>query len=167
MAVSAISKLARSLRRHCMARPAFAALLALGLGGAVAGGAMALSPTVDTGLAFRGGVNIVSNNFTAGAKGLVYTVPAGRKFMLTDLVIANDSEATAATDQYVYTGETTSCAAVAAFRTSFLTVPAGDTLHLPFITGIGFTAGQGVCVQNGQGPGGSTTHWTIRGFLFE
>ena len=58
-----------------------------------------------------------------------------------------------------------SCTAATAVRTGNLTVPAGGTLHLPFVTGIGFTAGQTVCIYNGDTA--DTTNWTIRGYLFE
>jgi hypothetical protein len=177
MAQSAIARFTRSIRRRCMARPACAAeaasawrrpaaaaLTALALGGAVAGGAVALSPTVDTALVFRGGVNIVGGAF-AGTFSDVYTVPAGRKFMLTDLVIANRSDTTPAGGQYVCTGQGASCTTVFALRTSFLKVPTGGTLHVPFVTGIGFTPGQHVCIKN-EDPT-DVTDWTIRGYLFE
>jgi hypothetical protein len=163
MAPSAIARFTRSIRRRCMARPAFAALLALGLSGAVAGSAMAISPTVDTGLVFRGGVNII-DSVGPTTLSLAYTVPAGRKFLLTDIVISNTSNTTPASALDVYTGEGAGCAVIAAARTNFLKVPAGGTIHLPFITGIGFAAGQTVCIRNG---GSVTTHWTVRGFLFE
>jgi hypothetical protein len=136
--------------------------MALALGGAVAGGAMALSPTVDTALVFRGGVNIVVDA-SAGTTVLAYTVPVGRKFMLTDLVIANSSATNPALSQFVWTGSGPSCDFVA-FRTNALSIPAASTLHLPFVTGIGFTAGQFVCIRNASG---EATGWTIRGYLFE
>ena len=164
MAVSLqFARFARSILRRCMARPIAAALTALALGGAVAGGAMALVPTVDTALVFRGGVNIMADA-GAGTNALAYIVPAGRKFMLTDLVIANNSATTPANEQYVFTGSGASCA-TGSFRTNNLSVPAASTLHLPFITGIGFTAGQFVCIGNSDDDTG--TSWTIRGFLFE
>jgi hypothetical protein len=165
MARSAISNLAQSLRRHCTARPVGAALLALGLGAVIAGGALAISPTVDTALVFRGGVNIVTSA-ASGSDVHVYTVPAGRKFMLTDLVISNNNETSPATIQRVITGSGTNCDWVAD-RTAALSIPVASTLHLPFVTGIGFTSGQHVCIQNAEGPGGNTTSWTIRGYLFE
>ena len=164
MTRSSVSTFMRSFLRHCLARPAFVALMALALGGAVAGGALALSPTVDTGLVFRGGVNIVKS-VGAGSFGHAITVPPGRKFMLTDLVIAGLSETSPAMLQEVYTGTEANCTTLVVFRTGFLNVPAGDTLHLPFVTGIGFTAGQHVCISNGDIA--DTTHWTIRGYLFE
>jgi hypothetical protein len=165
MAQSATSRFAQSLHRRCMARPIGAALMALALGGVIAGGAMALSPTVDTALVFRGGVNIMVDA-TAFTNALAYTVPAGRKFMLTDLVIANSSETSAAVNQNVFTKQFDSCAPGGTpSRTNELSIPAGSTLHLPFVTGIGFTAGQGVCINNGDST--DTTHWTIRGYLFD
>jgi hypothetical protein len=178
MARSAIARFTRSLHRRCMARPACAAeaasawrrpagaaLIALALGGAVAGGAMALSPTVDTALVFRGGVNIVADA-PANVLALAYTVPAGRKFMLTDLAITNGSETTVAIFQSVFTGSHPTCAFLSENRrTNFFSVPAGSTLHLPFVTGIGFTAGQQVCIANGDSA--DATYWTIRGYLFE
>src|SRR5688572_30235584 len=102
MARSAFARFTRSIRQRCMARPIGAALTALAVGGAVAGGAMALSPTVDTPLVFRGGVNIV-RDFQADGSQDIYVVPAGRKFMLTDLVIANNSDTSPASDQQVWT----------------------------------------------------------------
>jgi hypothetical protein len=164
MALSAIARFTRSIGRRCMARPAGAALTALALGGAIAGGAMAISPTVETTRVFRGGVTIVGGAFD-GEHSDVYTVPAGRKFMLTDLVIANRSQTGPAMAQYVYTGQGASCTTVFALKTSFLHVPAASTLHLPFVTGIGFTAGQHVCIKNEDDA--SVTDWTIRGYLFD
>jgi hypothetical protein len=177
MAQSATSRSAQSLHRRCMAqparaaeaasawrRPAVAALLALALGGVIAGGATALSPTVDTALVFRGGVNIVRNDLATVTSSLAYTVPQGRKFMLTDLAITNNSTTDPTTGQSVFTGAGAECAS-GTVRTSFLSVPGGSTLHMPFVTGIGFTAGQFVCIRNGDST--DTTHWTIRGFLFE
>jgi hypothetical protein len=168
MALSAIARFTRSIGRHCMARPAGAALMALALGGAVAGGALAISPTIETTRVFRGGISIVTTA-VASASVLAYTVPAGRKFSLTDLVIANDSDTSPAADQQVLMGLSENCDFADVFRTNSLKVPAGGTLHVPFVTGIGFTAGQHVCIRNGELPatGGSTTFWTIRGFLFE
>jgi hypothetical protein len=139
------------------------ALTALAVGSVVAGGALALSPTVDTSLTFRRAVDIVDSAGPASIS-LAYTVPAGRKFMLTDLVISSASNTTPASALDVYTGVGTSCASIAASRTAALKVPAGGTLHLPFVTGIGFNAGQTVCIRNG---GSVTTYWTIRGYLFE
>ena len=132
--------------------------------GGVVGSALAISPTVDSGLVFQGGVNI--NQFTVEptANRLAYTVPAGKRFMLTDIAISGSSKTNPAELQYVFTGGGASCTPVTANRTSFLNVPAGDTLHLPFVTGIGFAAGQFVCLSNGDDT--VTTHWTIRGFLF-
>jgi hypothetical protein len=158
------ARVTRFIRRHCMARPVGAAIIALGLGGAVAGGALAISPTVETTRVFRGGVNIIAH-VNANDAALAYTVPAGRKFMLTDLVIANSSETSPAMAQFVFTGSNSSCTDETANRTGFLTVPTGDTLHLPFVTGIGFTASQHVCIFNADGA--DATDWTIRGYLFE
>jgi hypothetical protein len=166
MALSPASTFARSFLRHRLARPVGAAVMALALGGAIAGGAMALSPTVDTALVFRGGVNIFFDLLEPGSDThLVYTVPANRKFMLTDLVISNESDASPAAGQFVYTGTTAACSVVAAQRTGDLKVPAGGTLHLPFVTGIGFNAGLHVCIVNNDSA--DATNWTIRGYLFE
>jgi hypothetical protein len=164
MAGSSVSTFMRSFLRLCRARPAAAALMALALGGAVAGGALALSPTVDTTLVFRGGVPQITASITAGSQLAAYTVPAGRRFMLTDLVIANSSATSPAYGQSVYTG-LGGCASFGPFRTAILSVPAGGTLHLPFVTGFGFTAGQVVCISNADDT--SATDWTIRGYLFE
>jgi hypothetical protein len=164
MARSSVSTFARSLFRRCISQPIAAAVMALGLGGAVAGGALALSPTVDTALVFRGGVSATATA-NAGTRALAYTVPAGKKFMLTDLVITNSSETSPAIQQYVLTGQGVNCTSAALFRTDWLSVPAAHTLHLPFVTGIGFAAGQQVCVGNADADTG--TSWTIRGYLFE
>ena len=159
-----VSGFARSLGSWCMARPARAALVVLALGSVIAGGAMAISPTVGTSLVFQGGVNIVQNNLGPGGTALVYTVPAGRKFMLTDIVIANQSDSLSASLQQVFTGGA-NCSSVATFRTGHLNIPAGSTFHVPFVTGIGFAAGQLVCIFNGDPT--TTTSWTIRGYLFQ
>ena len=165
MAVSAIATVMRSIGRHCVARPAVTALMALALGGVVAGGAMAVSPTVDSGIVFRGGINIVAFDLATTSARLVYSVPAGRKFMLTDLVIANNSDTNPATRQHIFHGAFGGCSAADIFRTAALSVPAADTVVVSFVTGLGFPSGTEICIQNRDGD--AVTDWTIRGYLFD
>lgn len=139
-------------------RLVMAALLALGVGALAADKAKAVDPTVNVPLTFQGGVQIVLNLLANLTNVDVFTVPAGRNFMLTDLIISKDSTG-AAVDQRVFTG-----AGCITERTAFLSVPGQDTLHIQFATGIGFTSGQVVCIRNGASAG--PTNWTIRGYLF-
>jgi hypothetical protein len=165
MAFFADARLVQSIRRRS-GRILAAAMLALGLGALAAGEASAQSPTVDTRLAFQGWVNIVELFVAGNTTRLVYTVPANRKFLLTDLVISNSSSATnPARYQLVYTGTNATCG-LGLHRTSHLSVPGGGTVHIPFVTGIDFNAGQHVCIFNGD-PTSTATYWTIRGFLFQ
>lgn len=138
-------------------RLVMAALLSLGVGALAADEAAAVDPTVDVPLTFQGGVQIIQNSLANLTDVGVFTVPPGRNFMLTDLIISKDS-AGAAVDQRVFTG----CLVTA--RTGFLSVPGEGTLHIQFATGIGFTSGQVVCIRNGAS--GGPTNWTIRGYLF-
>lgn len=133
----------------------------LAIAGAV-GSALAISPIIAPPIQWAGGVNIVEDVVVPGTRRLAYTVPAGRSFMLTDIVISNDS-ATPASSQGVFTGSGT-CLNNSGNRTSRLTVPAGGSLHLPFVTGLGFSAGQLVCIGNFDPD--SETEWMMRGFLF-
>ncbi len=165
MAFFADARLVESIGRRS-GRILAAAMLALGLGALTAGEASAQSPTVDTRLAFQGWVNIVQLSIASNTTRLVYTVPANRKFLLTDLVISNSGSATnPARFQVVYTGTNATCD-FGSFRTSYLSVPPSGTVHIPFVTGIDFSAGQHVCIFNGD-PAGPATYWTIRGFLFQ
>jgi hypothetical protein len=159
------TRLVQSNRRW-NGRTLVASMLALALGGLTAGAASAQGLTVDTNFVFRGWVNIVQNSVPANATRLVYTVPANRSFLLTDLMISATGSSTApARFQIVWTGTDASCNP-GLHRTSWFTVGAGETIHIPFVSGIDFRAGQYVCVFNGD-PVGPATYWTIRGFLFQ
>jgi len=151
-----------------MARPMGAALIALGLGGVITGGAMAVSPTVDTTRVFKREVTIAQSDVPPqaanGRRAII--VPDGRNFMLTDLLISNDSDTSPAAGQFIAEGADANCSAtLGAARMSTLKVPAGGTLHVPFVTGIRFKAGEIVCIINLDAT--DQTDWTIRGYLFE
>lgn len=127
------------------------------------GTAVAVGPIIQPPIRWTGGVNITQDAVAPTYLRHAYTVPAGHNFMLTDIVISNASN-TLAVDQKIYVGQGSSCNSPGPYRTTHLTVPAGQTLHLPFVTGLGFTAGQAVCLVNYDVD--STTNWMLRGFLF-
>ena len=135
-----------------------AALLAFGVVALAVEKTAAVSPTVDVPLTFQGGVQLVVCCVPNLTSVDVFTVPAGKNFMLTDLIISK-FEPGAAIDQRLFSG-----AGCVTQRTSFLSFPGQDTLHIQFATGIGFTSGQVVCIDNGGTNG--ETDWTIRGYLF-
>ena len=125
---------------------------ALALAGAI-GKAVAMSPIVQPPIKWAGGAEF--NNFISGRVS-VYTVPPGRNFILTDLVIGNPSGTSQSFN--VYGG--TSCE-TASLRMQLVVVPPNDTAYLALQTGIGFTAGQVVCLI-------TTASMSVngRGFLF-
>jgi len=131
---------------------------------------MAVSPTVDTPLVFRRPVTIVADNVeptsVTGNARPVFTVPANRTLMITDLVISNNSDSSPAANQFIDNGDDADCSALVGARSiNLLKVPAGDTLHVPLVTGILFAGGETVCIVNADGT--DTTHWTISGYLFK
>ena len=149
-------------------RASGAILTAVALFATVGSRALALSPTVDTPLEFKNIVSIAKSNVPPQAPNgtRAFTVPAERKFILTDLVISNESDASPAAGQFIAEGADPDCSAtLGAARMSPLKVPAGGTLHIPFVTGIRFNAGEIVCIINLDAT--DQTNWTIRGFLIE
>jgi hypothetical protein len=134
-------------------------VLTLAAAAAIAGGAesaRAISPTMDAPVEWRGGVEIVHFGISGAVK--IYTVPAAVNFLLTDLVVSNDT-LTPATFS-VFTGTGAVCN-VSVQRTSNMRVPPDDTLVVSLTTGIGFGAGQSVCIASDI-----PLDLTGRGFLF-
>jgi hypothetical protein len=154
-------KIAIFFDRWTTTKAALAVAGALVVGGAV-GSAVAIGPTVPAPITWQGGVNIIQDVVGPGASRVAYTVPAGRNLMLTDIVISNES-ATAAIAQRIFAGPG-NCSVTGSAKTTRLTVPAEGSLHLPLVTGIGFSAGQTVCLYNLDAD--SETQWMLRGFLF-
>ena len=103
---------------------------------------------------------------TSGGGAELYTVPAGRNFMLTDLTVSNLTNS-AARFGLLGTAPEASCAGGLAsqifFKMQNVVVPADDTLVIPLVTGFGFTAGQHVCIST-SGP--NLIQANARGFLF-
>jgi hypothetical protein len=74
----------------------------------------------------------------------VFTVPVGRRLVITDVLIAN-SNGTAANFQRILRNNTDTI--------GFVSVQAGDTFEHTFGTGIEFAAGDIVVVRNGGSAG--------------
>jgi hypothetical protein len=136
-----------------------AAVLAVGLGGLMASDAGAIDPTVSTNITFKGGVNIIFV-LNPGTALVAYTVPADRRFMLTDLIIENSDNEEAAPVQFVTSGPDV-CDTNR--RTTDLSIQPADTLVIRFGTGIVFQSGHVLCGHNGSA---ILTNWQMRGYLF-
>lgn len=132
----------------------FAGLLAIG--GAV-GSAIAMSPTVAPPIKWAGGVEFANNS----ASGLdpSYTVPAGRNFILTDLIVGNRTSSGQGFQVLAGIGGT--CVVSNTLRLAEIVVPPGDTAYVSLQTGVGFASGQAVCIF-------TTAAMSVsgRGFLF-
>lgn len=135
---------------------ALAGVLAIG---GVVGSAVAFSPTIAPPVKWQGGAEFTRNS--PGSQFVkLYTVPAGRNFLLTDLIIANLGES--ASSFILYSDPTATCTPGALVtRLGSTNVPPGENTVLAFQTGIGVAGGHGVCVA----PTRELT-FTGRGFLF-
>jgi hypothetical protein len=96
----------------------------------------------------------------------VFTVPAGRQLVVTDVVITNTGGAPVC-GASVAPGAATTPSATAAGEsgTGVLCVPAQTSLNLGLTTGMEFTAGQSLVLANGGGTAGRTLSFHLRGFL--
>ena len=140
------------------AKAALAIAGALAVVGAI-GSAVAFSPIIAPSIKWGGGAEFVRDTIGPETSGL-FTVPAGRNLLLTDLVVSN----TLANDVFfeIYTQVEGGCAGGTRTRRLGRTiVPTRTHTALAFQTGIGFASGQVVCVDTT----GSLTI-TGRGFLF-
>lgn len=144
-------------------------LVLAGLAGVVVTGvtvwsAGAVSPFMEgPPIVWAGGVPaILEVNVPGGTFFSLYRVPAGVNFMLTDLIITNSSDETAA-QAALYSGAgTTDCGAVSA-KMRALWVRPKETLVVPLNTGVGFSSGQHVCVSSVTFP----LNYNVRGYLFK
>jgi hypothetical protein len=105
-----------------------------------------------------GSVELIANGVGSLLDRDIFTVPAGRRFKITDLIIGNPNAAANCCAR-IFTGPGASVD-----RTAFITVPANDSVAHGFLNGINFNAGQIVNVRNGASSG--DLHFTVRGYLF-
>ena len=101
-------------------------------------------------------VEIIENSVGTLTTETVFTVPAGKRLIITDLVITNSDAVAAGSQRLARNGS---------FVTSFLTVSPESTLTHTFATGIEFEAGDEVQVRNGTSL--ATTHFYLRGYLVD
>jgi len=100
-------------------------------------------------------VEIVEDAVPGLSTVVVFTVPASRILVITDVVISNDST-NPATGQRIFRS--------GAPATAFITVAPQSAFSHTFATGIIFTAGSTVAVRNGNGVAGDTRFY-LRGYL--
>jgi hypothetical protein len=129
-------------------------------------------PTASTGVTSAStGVTIdqivsLTRVVEAGTTALnVFTVPAGRLFVLTDALLTNPGAAAACGASIAPSGPSTPTAIEPG--TGVLCVPAQTSLNLGLTTGMEFTGGQGVLLGNVATPPGTggALHFHLRGFL--
>jgi hypothetical protein len=104
-----------------------------------------------------------------------FTVPPGRLFVVTDVVITNAGSAPACGASIAAGGApaapttpgtaTPTAAATSESGTGVLCVPAQTSLNLGLTTGLEFGAGQSVVLANAQSTSGAALHYHLRGFL--
>lgn len=149
-------KVSADFGRWTKTKTALAVAGALAIGGAV-GSAIAMSPTVQPPIKWAGGAEFVTA-VPAGGPTVVYTVPAGRNLILTDLIIGNTN--TTFNNISVFSGSA-GCAEILLPRLSNIMIPAADTAYVSLQTGVGFTSGQTICIQSSN-----SVALSGRGFLF-
>lgn len=144
--------------RWTRTKAAMAVAGALAVAGAV-GSALAISPIIAPPIKWQGGAEF---QLIANSNALIkaYTVPAGRNFLLTDLTISNFDPVKSSIN--IYSGAAGVCdISSLTTRVQSLLVPPETNTVLAFQTGIGFGAGQAVCIL----PSAPMT-FNGRGFLF-
>lgn len=124
--------------------------------GCVYGYAFAIGPTIDTNRTFGGAINLA---YTTEAQVVhpIYTVPAGKQYTLTDVIITDLGSA--GVFARVSISDDSNCSSTN-FRLNDVRTPAGGTLHLPLVTGLGFGSGKHVCIWSSP-----EARWTMRGYL--
>lgn len=140
------------------AKAALAVAGVLAIAGAV-GSAIAMSPIVTPPIKWQGGWEAQASNSTGGGV-KVADVPAGRNLIVTDIVATNFGSSVV--NFSVYRGGSADCAVVGQQRLSFVSAPPNGSVHLPLGTGMGFGAGQQLCVTHS----GGNVYFNFRGFLF-
>jgi hypothetical protein len=147
---TALANCPRSIAAAGVATVAFAALM---------GSAVAITPTLETKLVLRNTISIA--RVVPNGTHPVYTVPANRTFMLTDLIGGNAFSSISG--MQVYLSSAATCAIVTPI-TGLMVVPALNSLVVPLTTGIRFGAGQTVCISN---PFSNPLHFTARGYHYQ
>jgi len=109
-----------------------------------------------------GSVELIANDVPPDTNLEIFTVPAGVRFKITDMIIANNDLTLNTCCARIHTGP---AAALGIARTGNIVIPAGGSVDHSFLNGINFNAGQIVVVRNTAG-GAGDLHFTIRGYLF-
>lgn len=91
-------------------------------------------------------VEIIVNQLSNLTDTDVFTVPKGKKLVITDVIVSNSN------------GSESCCARIgtggfASARTAFIAVPAGGVFEHSFVDGIAFKANEKVSVRNGASAG--------------
>ena len=91
----------------------------------------------------------------------IFTVPAGVRFKITDIIISNYGTVSTCRAR-IFTGP---AAALGPPRTGDISVPAGGAVEHSFLNGITFNAGETVTVRNSSSAL-SDVSFTMRGHLY-
>lgn len=116
----------------------------LAIAGAV-GSALAIAPiTTGPGIKWQGGWEVTRATLF-DVRATLYTVPAGRNLMVTDLTFSNGSSIASEIDFFAGQG---GCGTgnIARSRLENVFIPPVSTVHLSYETGMGFASGQIVCI---------------------
>lgn len=124
--------------------------------------ALAIEPTIDAPIKWLGGVSEITILNTTN--GLLYAVPAGRNFMLTDLIVSNPHSGVGFFR--LYTGSLGQCVLPDAVKLDGVVIPPMNSLVIPLNTGVGFASGQMVCVTFASEPAFLSFTVNARGYLF-
>jgi hypothetical protein len=144
--------------RWTTTKAAIAVAGALAVAGAI-GSALAISPILQAPIKWQGGAEFRLQTVEQ-TLGKAYTVPAGKSFLLTDFTASNPSTTKQFLD--ISAGPGGSCTfATAIPRVVALIVPPENNAVLALQTGVGFSAGQAVCIY-----GTAAMNYNGRGFLF-
>ena len=129
----------------------------LAIGGAV-GSAVAFSPIIATPYKFLAPAEFYVRTTESGLK-RGYIVPAGKRFVLTDVIASNFSATTQVFS--IFSGAGGVCGGTLTPRLRDVLSPSQNTAVLTFQTGIVFGAGQAVCIAPSDAFG-----FDVRGFLY-
>ena len=130
--------------------------LAIGLFFASEAGAQVITLTEPG--TFAGRVEIIQNSVANLTNVNVFTVPAGRRLRITDVVISNANTTASCCARLGDAGFTNP-------RTAFVAVPAGGNFEHSFLTGINYAPGKVVSVRNGASSG--PLDFYLRGILLK
>ena len=140
-------------------RNVIALTAAAGIVAGVVGTATAVAPTGSVPVNYVGGISIIRDNVIDVMP--PFLVPAGKKFMLTDIIVGTLAPTPGSFK--IYTTATSSCSGANTELTSFVSVPASNTLVIPLVSGISVAGGKFLCLQNLE-----TEHLQVvlRGYIF-